>query len=245
MAWLLILVGVIFTSNVVAMPDTLKTLVINPDSKPEAVVIWLHGLGADGHDFEPIVPELTLPKSASVKFVFPHAPKMPVSINDGLVMPAWYDIASMDLSKAQDSEGIRRSAAQINQLIEVERNAGVAAQNIILAGFSQGGAIVLQAGLRFPERLGGIMVLSSYLPLAETLASEKNSVNQDVPIFYAHGVQDDVVPLTLAEHARDQLREQGYQVEWHTYTMPHAVVPEEIEEISRWLRKILVGDTED
>jgi len=236
---LLFLFNLIFINKVIAMPDLLESITINPDTEPKAVVIWLHGLGADGYDFEPIVPELNLPDSAAIKFVFPHAPKMPVSVNEGFVMRAWYDIVSMDLGEKQDAEGIRFSATQLNALIEAEIKAGTPAEKIILAGFSQGGAIILQAGLRYSERLGGLMVLSSYVPLAETLASEKSAANQDVAIFYAHGEQDDVIPINFAVQSRDLLIAQGYSVEWHSYPMPHAVIPDEIDAIGVWIRKVL------
>jgi len=237
---ILLLLSIIFINKVNAMPDVLESIVINPKTEPKAVVIWLHGLGADGHDFEPIVPELNLPDDLAVKFVFPHAPKIPVTVNNGYVMRAWYDIVSTDLGQRQDIEGVQRSAAQLNNLIETEINAGIPADKIILAGFSQGGAIILQAGLRYPQRLGGIMVLSSYVPLAETLKLEKNAANQDVPIFYAHGEQDDVIPISFAENSRDLLIEQGYKVEWKSYPMPHAVIPDEIDAIGVWLKKIIL-----
>ena len=236
---LLVLFSLLFINKVIAMPDVLESITINPQSEPKVVVIWLHGLGADGSDFEPIVPELNLPDSLAVKFVFPHAPKIPVTVNGGYVMRAWYDIVSADLGQLQDTEGVQRSAAQLNDLIEAEIKLGTPAEKIILAGFSQGGAIILQAGLRYPKRLGGIMVLSSYVPLAETLVSEKNSANQDVSIFYAHGEQDDVIPISFAKKSRDLLVEQGYQVEWYSYPMPHAVIPDEIDAIGIWLKKII------
>jgi len=230
----------LMTNKVIAMSEILEAVVIEPKDKPQAVVIWLHGLGADGYDFEPIVPELNLPDSAAIKFVFPHAPKIPVTVNGGYVMRAWYDIAATDLGEQQDAEGIKRSAEQLNVLIEEEIKAGIPPEKIILAGFSQGGAIILQAGLRYPEKLGGIMVLSSYVPLAESLAAEKHSANQDVPIFYAHGEQDDVIPINFAEQSRDLLVEQNYSVEWNSYPMPHAVIPDEIDAIGSWLRKIIL-----
>ena len=222
-----------------AMSESLELIAINPNGQHQATVIWLHGLGADGYDFEPIVPELNIPADAAVRFVFPHAPKMPVTVNGGYVMRAWYDIAATDLGIQQDAEGIKRSQQQLNDLIEAEIAQGVPAENIILAGFSQGGAIVLQAGLRYPKRLGGIMVLSSYVPLAETLAEEKHPANQDVPIFYGHGEQDDVIPISFAEQSRDLLLAQGYKVEWSSYAMPHAVVPDEIDAMGVWFRKVL------
>ena len=237
---LIFILSICLLNKAIAMPDLLESITINPQSEPKAVVIWLHGLGADGYDFEPIVPELNLPDSAAIKFVFPHAPKIPVTVNGGYVMRAWYDIAETDLGEQQDAEGIKRSAEQLNALIKEEIKGGVPAEKIILAGFSQGGAIILQAGLRYPEKLGGIMVLSSYVPLADSLAAEKHSANQDVSIFYAHGEHDDVIPISFAEQSRDLLVEQNYSVEWNSYPMPHAVIPDEIDAISNWLRKIIL-----
>lgn len=234
-----VLIIFLFTHKVVAMSETLEAVIIEPAGDPQAVVIWLHGLGADGYDFEPIVPELGLPPTANIRFIFPHAPKIPVTVNGGYVMRAWYDIAATDLGEQQDVDGIKRSQQQLNSLIEAEIARGIPADKIVLAGFSQGGAIVLQAGLRYPQRLGGIMVLSSYVPLAETLAAEKHSANQDVPIFYGHGEQDDVIPISFARQSRDLLLAQGYQPEWSSYAMPHAVVPDEIDAIGVWLRKVL------
>ena len=221
------------------MSETLEAVIIEPASTPQAVVIWLHGLGADGYDFEPIVLELGIPDDAAIKFIFPHAPKIPVTVNGGYVMRAWYDIAATDLGEQQDVEGIKRSQQQLNSLIEAEIAQGIPADKIVLAGFSQGGAIILQAGLRYSQRLAGIMVLSSYVPLEETLATEKNSANQGVPIFYAHGEEDDIIPISFAKQSRDLLLEQGYKVEWSSYAMPHSVVPDEIDAIGVWLRKIL------
>jgi len=239
---LIFLFSLVFINKVIAMPELLEAIIINPQSEPKAVVIWLHGLGADGNDFEPIVAELNLPDSAAIKFVFPHAPKIPITVNGGYVMRAWYDIVSADLEAQQDAEGMKRSAQQLNDLIDAEIKSGIPADKIILAGFSQGGAIILHAGLRYPKRLGGIMVLSSYVPLADTLAIEKNSANQDVPIFYAHGEQDDVIPIGFAKQSRDLLIEQGYDVEWNSYPMSHAVIPEEIDAIGIWLKKALKID---
>ena len=221
------------------MSETLEAVIIEPAGKPKAVVIWLHGLGADGYDFEPIVPELNLPDDAAVKFIFPHAPTMPVTVNGGYVMRAWYDIVGNDLGEQQDQDGIKRSQQHIEALIKAEVAAGIPTEKIVLAGFSQGGAIVLQTGLRYPHRLAGIMVLSSYVPLAESLEKEKHVANQDVSIFYAHGEQDDIIPIGFAKQSRDLLIKQGYQPEWHSYAMPHAVVPDEINAIGVWLRKIL------
>jgi len=199
-------------------------------------VIWLHGLGADGHDFEPIVPELRLPRA--VRFVFPHAPVRPVTINNGMRMRAWYDIFQFG-GGPEDEKGIRESQGLLEQLIAAEKRKGIAAGKIVLAGFSQGGAIVLQTGLRYPERMAGIMALSTYLPIANTLDKEKNKINQDLPIFMAHGSYDDIIPLRRAEQSKDLLVKSGYPVEWRTYPMPHSVCPEEIGHISEFLLRIL------
>ncbi|WP_126452145.1 alpha/beta hydrolase [Sulfuriflexus mobilis] len=224
------------------MNAPLETIEINPPEKADAVVIWLHGLGADGHDFEAIVPELALPQSARIRFVFPHAPLRPITINGGYVMRGWYDIAQADLGAQQDAEGIRVSQRQLEALIEAEIAAGIPAHRIILAGFSQGGVTILHTGLRYPVRLGGLMVLSAYVPLAETLQTERHAANQETPVFMAHGRNDDIIPFALAEQSREQLIKLGYQVEWHGYTMPHGVLPEEIEDIASWLRKVLKLD---
>jgi phospholipase/carboxylesterase len=207
---------------------------IETGPRPEVAVIWLHGLGADGHDFEPIVPELRLARP--VRFIFPHAPVRPVTINNGMRMRAWYDIFQFG-GGAEDEAGIRASEALLGELISQQKNKGIAASRIVLAGFSQGGAIVLQTGLRYPERLGGILALSTYLPLAGKLEQEKSAQNQDLPIFMAHGTHDDIIPLRRAEQSRDLLVKSGYQVDWRTYPMPHSVCPEEIGHISQFLAK--------
>jgi len=204
---------------------------IETGPRPGAAVIWLHGLGADGHDFEPIVPELRLPKP--VRFVFPHAPVRPVTINQGMRMRAWYDIFQFG-GGPEDEAGIRASQKLVEKLIEAEKG-----KKIVLAGFSQGGAIVLQAALRHPERLAGVLALSTYLPLAATLEKERSEANKDLPIFMAHGQLDDIIPIRRAEASRDALARLGYNVEWHAYPMPHAVCAPEIEDISRFLSKIL------
>ena len=202
----------------------------------DASIIWLHGLGADGHDFEPIVPELRLRADLRARFVFPHAPAQAVTVNNGHVMPAWYDVYG---DTRQDADGIRASQRRIEALIAWERGRGVALRRIVLAGFSQGGAIALQTGLRHPERLAGILALSTYLPLAETVGAEAGPANRDVPTFMAHGAEDPVIPLQRAAISRDQLRKLGYQVEWHEYPMPHAVCPEEIADVGAWLGRVL------
>ena len=201
----------------------------------------MHGLGADGHDFEPIVPELALPRGP-MRFIFPHAPHRPVTINGGMRMPAWYDILDPSLdpaSRREDAQGIRESQAQVEALVARELARGVPASRIVLAGFSQGGAIALHAGLRHAQRLAGIMALSTYLPLQSTLAAEASAANRDVPVFMAHGLADPVVVPLRATASRDLLRGAGYAVQWHEYPMPHAVCAEEIADIGAWLRAVL------
>ena len=209
-------------------------IVIETAPKPAAAVIWLHGLGADGHDFEPIVPELELDRP--VRFVFPHAPVRPVTINQGMRMRAWYDILQFGPGP-EDEAGVRASQKLLETLIAAERARG--AGSIVLAGFSQGGAIVLQTALRHGERLAGVLALSTYLPLHRTLEAEGSAANRDVPIFMAHGQYDDIIPLQRAEQSRQLLERLGYKVQWQTYPMPHSVCPEEIADISAFLRKIL------
>ena len=199
----------------------------------------MHGLGADGNDFVPVVDELGLPPQLAVRFIFPHAPMQPVTINGGFIMRAWYDVFNQDLSFREDEAGVRRSQQEIEKLITKEKDRGIGASRIVLAGFSQGGAIALQTGLRHPERLAGIMALSSYLPLASTLATEANAANHAVPIFMAHGTADPLIPLPLASLSRERLEQQGYQVEWHQYLMPHSVCLEEIQDIGQWLQHVL------
>jgi phospholipase/carboxylesterase len=204
-------------------------------------VIWLHGLGADGHDFEPIVPELDLPAAPAIRFVFPHAPMRPVTVNAGMVMRAWYDVSLAGGRRQEDEPGVRESQRQIEALIEREKQRGVPAESICLFGFSQGGAMALQTGLRHPERLGGIAALSCFLPLADALAGEASAANREVPIFMAHGTHDPLIALARGAEARDRLLALGYRVEWRQYPMPHAVCAEEIADLSAWLGKILRG----
>jgi phospholipase/carboxylesterase len=211
----------------------LDSIEIETDVTPRLAVIWLHGLGADGHDFEPIVPELRLKFPA--RFVFPHAPVRPVTINGGMAMRAWYDILGFDRHAREDGAGIRASASAVTALIDREITRGIAAENVVLAGFSQGGAIALHTALREPRRLAGVLALSTYLPLAGTLAGERSVANARTPIFLAHGTADDVLPLALAQSSRRTLEAQGYSVEWHTYPMPHSVCIEEIAAIGAWL----------
>ena len=200
---------------------------------PEAAIIWLHGLGADGHDFEPIVPEVGLERP--VRFVFPHAPIRPVTINQGMRMRAWYDILQLG-GGPEDEAGLRASQKLTEELI---RSQGLPASRIVLAGFSQGGAIALLTALRYSERLAGVMALSTYLPLAPKLAAERSKANSDVPIFMAHGSYDDLIPMGRAQASRDALKALGYPVEWHDYPMPHSVCAPEIADISAFLSRVL------
>ncbi|MGH9751100.1 MAG: alpha/beta hydrolase [Candidatus Polarisedimenticolia bacterium] len=202
-------------------------------------VIWMHGLGADGHDFEPIVPYLGLPEDLGVRFVFPHAPRRAVSINMGLLMPAWYDLRALDAGRDEDERGIRESAAQIGALVAREAARGIPPERIVLAGFSQGGAMALHVALRHPDRLAGVVALSCYLIGEGSLDRERSAANQGLPIFQAHGTDDPIVPLPLGLATRDRLAGLGYDVEWRTYEMRHQVVPEEIEAIGGFLRRVL------
>ena len=211
----------------------LEVVEIATGPAPELVVVWLHGLGADGHDFAPIVEELHLPFDA--RFVFPHAPVRAVTINGGVKMRAWYDLLAIGHDAPEDQTGIWASAAAVGELIEAEIELGFAAHRMVLAGFSQGGAIALHVGLREARRLAGILALSTYLPLAQTLGSEKNAANADLPLLMAHGTADPVIPISLAENSKNLLQAQGYAIEWRTYQMGHGVCAEEIEDISVWL----------
>ena len=220
----------------------LEVIEIETGKAPAASVIWLHGLGADGNDFVPIVHELTLSRAPDIRFIFPHAPMQPVTINNGYVMRAWYDIKFGDLegrAKQADENGVRASQAAIGELVRHEVERGIHIGKIVLAGFSQGGAIALQTGLRYPEKLAGIMALSTYLPLAETLAAEASAENRATPIFMAHGTQDAVVPYAMASRSKEVLAQHGYDVEWHDYPMPHSVCLEEIRDISAWIDGVL------
>jgi phospholipase/carboxylesterase len=212
----------------------MEAVEINSGPDPQAAVIWLHGLGADGHDFEPIVPELKLGRP--VRFVFPHAPVRPVTINQGMRMRAWYDILQFG-GGPEDEAGIRESQKAVEDLIAAEKARGM--KKIVLAGFSQGGAIVLQTALRHPERLAGLLALSTYLPLNAALATERSAANRDLPVFMAHGQYDDIIPLRRAEQSRQVLEGLGYPIEWHEYPMPHSVCPEEIADLSAFLRRVL------
>ena len=207
---------------------------------PSAAVIWLHGLGADGNDFVPIIPELRLEGCPGIRFVFPSAPSMPVTVNGGYVMPAWYDIVGRNLMDQEDATGIHRSATSIVKLIEREASRGIAHDNIVLAGFSQGCAMALHIGLRFPHKLAGIIALSGYLPLAMSLNTEKHSANQNTPIFMGHGMYDAVVVPERAEASYVALEKMGYQVNWNEYPMEHSVNREELMDISRFLQSVLI-----
>ena len=206
---------------------------IETGPRPEAAILWLHGLGADGHDFEPIVPELKLKKP--VRFIFPHAPMRPVTINQGMRMRAWYDILQLG-GGPEDDAGLRASQKITEELIRAQ---GLPANKIVLAGFSQGGAIVLQTALRYPERLAGVMALSTYLPLAASVSAERSEANRDLPIFMAHGQYDDLIPMQRARASREHLEKLGYKIEWHDYPMPHSVCAPEIADISAFLGKVL------
>jgi phospholipase/carboxylesterase len=208
-------------------------------ASPDAAVIWLHGLGADGNDFVPIVEEMRLPPSLAIRFVFPHAPVRPVTINAGMPMRAWYDIAAANLAERADMPGVTASQQQVEALIARERARGINARRIVLAGFSQGGAIALYTGLRHADRLAGIVALSTYLVRPSELATEAAPVNRDLPIFMAHGTVDPVVRLEWGDASRRALVAAGYAVEWHTYGMPHSVVWDEIEAISAFLARVL------
>ena len=217
----------------------LETIQIETGAQPGATIILLHGLGADGNDFVPFAEEFDLGGVGPVRWIFPHAPTMPVTINGGYVMRAWYDILGTDLARREDETGLRRSMAEVRTLVEAERARGIAARRIVLAGFSQGCAMALLTGLRHPERLAGLAGLSGYLPLPATLEDERSAANADVPIFLAHGRSDAVVPYPAGVATRDALRASGYPVEWREYPMEHAVCAEEAQDLQRWLQRVL------
>jgi len=220
------------------MSTAIEAIEVETGARPHAAVIWLHGLGADGSDFEPLVPALRLPARLSVRFVFPHAPERPVTINMGMRMRAWYDIAELG-GLREDEVGIRASQGLLEALVERERARGIEARRIVLAGFSQGGAIALQTGLRHPERLAGVMALSTWLPLSATLAAERHAANADLPVFMAHGRHDEMVGIERARRSREALEALGHPVEWHEYPMGHAVCAEEVDAIAAWLVGVL------
>ena len=221
------------------MSELLPAKEIETKPKPSHVVIWLHGLGADGNDFVPVVKEMKLPP-LGIRFVFPHAPMRPVTINDGFVMRAWYDIAYQELAFKEDERGMRESQKLIEDLIAREDARGIPSGRIVLAGFSQGGVITLQAGLRQSKRLAGLMALSAHLPMSPMVEVERNAASNTVPIFMGHGIADNIVPLALGTMSRDTLVKLGYDVEWHQYPMPHSVCAEEMADISAWLKRVLL-----
>lgn len=221
------------------MIDDPSSIVVETDPKPLASVIWLHGLGADGHDFEGIVPMLGIPADLPTRFIFPHAPVRPITVNGGMRMRGWYDIRSMGINEEEDAEGVRESAAILADLIAAEMAAGISPEKIVVAGFSQGGAIALFQGLRQPDKLAGILALSTYLPLASTLQAEIAPQARGLKVFMGHGTQDPIVPVHLGEMTRDLLTDNGLDVSWNSYTMAHSVVQEEIADIGRWLASVL------
>lgn len=218
--------------------ENFDCVIIEPPLAAKRSVIWLHGLGADGNDFVPIVPELHLPSSLSVRFIFPHAPIMPVTLNNGYEMRSWFDIYSLSRESEVDMQGITASIGTVNQLIAAEVARGIPTQNIVLAGFSQGGVIALLAGLSYPKQLGGILALSTYLPISPVILQNANAANRQIPIFIAHGTQDPVLPYALGEGTAAFLRQAHYPISWHSYPMPHSVCPDEIKDISDWLQTV-------
>ena len=221
------------------MAGSLEAVIIKPVAVHRASIIWLHGLGADGHDFEPIVPELNIPDVLGVKFIFPHAPVRPVTINGGMSMRAWYDVRNIDLRKQEDPASIYESADLLKNLVDMEISAGIPAEKILLAGFSQGGAMALHTGLRYPSKLAGVVALSAYLPLRDKFANEASTAGKSTPIMMCHGQFDPVIPEISGNESCRFLQEMGYSVIWHNYPMPHSVCIEEIQEIGKWLCKIL------
>lgn len=218
------------------MTEPLETVEVETGPQPTAAVLWLHGLGADGHDFEPLVPELNWPGAPAIRYVFPHAPVRPVTINGGMPMRAWYDIVSLGSGRDHDQQGIADSVNQAARLLRRERDRGIAADRIVVAGFSQGGAIALQLALRFPEKLAGLIALSTYLLLDHRLKADAHEANLGLPVFVGHGSQDPMVPCRLGEQVAERLRGMGYAVEWHSYSMPHSVCPQEVADLAAWLR---------
>ncbi len=211
---------------------------VEPHNPADAAVIWLHGLGADGHDFEPIVPELRLPDNAAIRFVFPHAPSMPVTINNGMVMPAWYDILDMSMDKQVDEKQLLASSHAISALIDREIARGIDSKRIVIAGFSQGGAVGYQTALAYSKPLAGLIAMSAYFATSESIVSSKE--NKSLPIQIYHGTMDPIVPEPLGKHTYETLKEKGYSVNYQTYPMQHGVCTEEVMDISRWIQKILL-----
>jgi phospholipase/carboxylesterase len=221
------------------MTELLEHVTIDTADNPELSVIWLHGLGADGNDFVPIVRELDLSGLPGIRFIFPHARRIPVTVNGGYVMRAWYDITGAELVRREDENGLRASQLEVEAFIAREKARGVPASRIVLAGFSQGCAMTIQAGLRHPEKLAGLLCLSGYVPLSAKLPTERSDVALSTPIFMAHGRHDNVVPFNRAEMSRDLLVSMGCRVEWHEYAMQHSVCLEEVQAISAWLKNVL------
>ena len=218
--------------------NPLEHIELTTGAEPRGTVIWMHGLGADGWDFVPVVRELPLPEALQLRFIFPHAPERPVTINNGFVMRAWYDISQSDIARVPDEKGIRESQAAVEAIVEREKKRGIEPSAIVLAGFSQGGAIALQTGLRLRDRLAGIAALSTYLPLEDSLDREATDANKATPIFMAHGTEDPVIPMKLAEISQQALRMRGYNVEWHSYAMAHSVHPDEVQDLAEFLARV-------
>lgn len=218
----------------------LECIEVETGPNPTHAVVWLHGLGADGNDFAPLVPELKLQGAPAIRFVFPHAPVQPVTINNGMSMRAWYDIFAPDLVRREDEPGLRASQRAVEALIARENERGIPSSNIVLAGFSQGCAMTLQTGLRLDQKLAGLIGLSGYLPLAALTEAERHQANHDTPIFLAHGTMDPVVALPRAEATHLALKEMGYSVSWKTYSMPHSVCMQEVDDIAAFLKQVLV-----
>ena len=221
------------------MTQLLDNIEIETAPNPTVAVIWMHGLGADGNDFVPLVKELDLAGLPGIRFVFPHAKTMPVTINNGYVMRAWYDIVGTDIARREDEAGLRASQVDVEALIAREKSRGIPAERIILAGFSQGCAMTLQTGLRHDEKLAGLLCLSGYVPLADKISNERSEASLKTPIFLVHGTHDGVIPVARAHQSRDLLKALGYQVEWHEYMMQHSLCLEEVNDISAWLKKVL------
>lgn len=217
----------------------LDSIIIETQDEPTAAIIWLHGLGADGNDFVPIVDQLMIPSSIGVRFIFPHAPVRPITINQGYQMPGWYDISSLSIVDQEDESGIKESSAILKHLCEEQENQGISSNNIVVAGFSQGGAIALHCGCRYPKQLAGIIALSTYVPLASDLTDEIADCASETSVFMAHGRQDDVIAYDNAMDSKELLDENGMDVHWHEYDMGHAVCGEEIQHIRQWLMDVL------
>lgn len=222
------------------MPELLPFECVKTAKKTEYTIIWLHGLGADGNDFVPLVPELRLPESLTIKFIFPHAPVRPITLNNGYEMRAWYDMLSLDRNNTTTEDDVLNSVAWINDFIDQEIESGIASDKILLAGFSQGGVIALHAGIRYPKKLAGVMALSTYIPFDENLFSQINPQQKDLPIFAAHGTRDPVIPLASWQDYAPKLEAKGFDVEAHSYEMEHSLCAKEIRDISEWLQKTLV-----